>query len=125
VAENYHVPIYTYLATWERLAKSEHWGDRRRSRAWIGAWGFDHPQGCMLERVSEGGPAFKAGLKVGDIITKLSSTPIEDNSALIEFIADSQPGDEVTMEVFREGLGMGMLLTIEERRRGRGGRGGP
>ena len=120
VAANFHVPISTYLSTWQRLAGGEHWGDRRRSRAWAGMWGIDHPEGCLLHEISENGPAFKAGLKVGDILTRMNSKPVEDYSALVEMLAETEPGEHVTVEIIRDGQELGMLIVVEERQRGRG-----
>jgi serine protease Do len=114
-AANFHVPIASYLNTWDRLAKGEQWGDRRSSRAWVGAWGFDHPDGCILERVSEDSPAFKAGLKVGDIITMLNGQKVEDSSSFVELVTDTKPGDEITLEYIRDGVELGMLITVERR----------
>jgi hypothetical protein len=69
--------------------------------------------GAKIEGVTPGGPADKAGLKVGDIITKLHGTSLaglpsddEDQSGpgkkLIELAHKLEPGDTVELE-FRRG----------------------
>src|SRR5712691_2691732 len=69
--------------------------------------------GAKIEGVTPGGPADKAGLKVGDVITKLRGTSLagvpsddEDESGpgkkLIELAHKLEPGDTVEVE-FRRG----------------------
>lgn len=74
--------------------------------------------GAKIEGVTPGGPADKAGLKVGDIITKFNGTALagaaaedEDESGpgrkLIELAHKLQPGDTVQVEYRRGGGGGG------------------
>src|SRR6185436_2475222 len=73
VSENFHVPITTYRLTWNRLLNSESWGDDRPPRRWFGVRGVDDPGGCKLTSVEEDSPAFKGGLRVGDVVQKVNS----------------------------------------------------
>lgn len=68
--------------------------------------------GAKIEGVTPGGPAAKAGIKVGDIITKFNTTSLagvkpedEDESGpghkLIELAHDLEPGDTVQVEYRR------------------------
>ena len=117
-ADNFHVPIKTYSETWERLAKGESWGDERPpSRPWVGARGVDDPEGCRLERVDENGPAFKAGLKVGDIVVKVNGQEIKDSDSFFERVTEAKPGDEVTFEIKRDDKEISVKVTVEARRR--------
>src|SRR6266511_919851 len=70
--------------------------------------------GAKIEGVTPGGPADKAGLKVGDIITKFNGTALadarveeEDESGpgrkLIELARKLEPGDTVQVEYRRGG----------------------
>jgi serine protease Do len=120
---NFHAPVGSYVTSWERLAQGENWGGREtRSRAWVGARGMDHPDGFRLERVVEGGPAFKAGLRDGDIVMRLNRQPVNGYQAFIRSIAESNPGEQVTLEVRRDDEQWEVEVTVEARRRG-GGRG--
>ncbi|MFF5186580.1 S1C family serine protease [Streptomyces sp. NPDC000345] len=53
--------------------------------------------------VESGGPADKAGLKPGDVITKLDDTVIDSGPTLIGEIWTHQPGDKVTITYERDG----------------------
>lgn len=71
--------------------------------------------GALIEEVSEGGPAAKAGIQEGDIITKLAGVSLlegegtydEDESApgmrLIERARELEVGDTVEVEFRRDG----------------------
>lgn len=120
---NFHAPVGSYVASWERLVQSQNWGGREaRSRAWVGAWGMDHPEGFRLERVVEGGPAFKAGLRDGDIVMRLNRQPVNGYQSFVRSISQSSPGEQVTLEVRRDDEQWEVEVTVEARRRG-GGRG--
>ncbi len=117
-AENFHVPIRAYTDAWERLAKAESWGDQRPPpRPWVGARGVDHPGGCRLERISEDGPALKAGLKVGDVVMKINGEQIENASAFLDCVGRTKPGDELTFEIKRDDQEMSVKVKVETRRR--------
>ncbi|GAA4795493.1 S1C family serine protease [Streptomyces ziwulingensis] len=55
------------------------------------------------EPVESGGPADKAGLKPGDVITKLDDHVIDSGPTLIGEIWTHQPGDKVTVTYERDG----------------------
>lgn len=49
--------------------------------------------------VITGGPADKAGLKGGDIITKVDRTSVDENHSLVGLLGKYQPGDKVKLTV--------------------------
>lgn len=53
--------------------------------------------------VASGSPAAKAGLKTGDIITKIDTTTIGKNGNLSSTIGQYRPGDSVSITYLREG----------------------
>ncbi|WP_344445383.1 S1C family serine protease, partial [Kitasatospora nipponensis] len=53
--------------------------------------------------VTPGGPADKAGLKAGDVITKLGGVLIDNGPALVSTIWTHSPGDSVDVEYTRNG----------------------
>lgn len=120
-AENFHVPIGRFVETWGRLAKGENWGSRTPpSWSSIGAGYVDHPDGCQFDRIDENGPAFKAGLQVGDVVTKINGQPIKDSSTFRQFVRQSKPGEQVTLDLKRDAKQMFVKVTVElSRRRGR------
>ncbi|MEU2287697.1 trypsin-like peptidase domain-containing protein [Streptomyces sp. NPDC013178] len=66
--------------------------------------------------VESGGPADKAGLKSGDVITKLDDTVIDSGPTLIGEIWTHQPGDKVTITYERDGKTHTVDLTLGSRK---------
>jgi serine protease Do len=64
---------------------------------------LDTPEGALVSSVDPGGPAAKAGLKVGDVIRKVDGQPIVSSGDLPALIGQTAPGTKVTLEVWREG----------------------
>ncbi|MGE0757121.1 MAG: M20/M25/M40 family metallo-hydrolase [Pirellulaceae bacterium] len=73
-------------------------------------------EGCRLEYIRKDGPADRAGIKVGDIITRLGANQIgsvEDyDSALRKF----RPGDTIKIEVKRDGKSLEVEATLGQPR---------
>jgi putative serine protease PepD len=57
--------------------------------------------GALVQSVTSDGPAADAGLRSGDVITKLGSTTIKGTNDLVATIATHKPGDKVTVTVRR------------------------
>ncbi|WAP57046.1 S1C family serine protease [Streptomyces sp. S465] len=66
--------------------------------------------------VVPGGPADKAGLKSGDVITKLDDTVIDSGPTLISEIWTHQPGDKVTLTYKRGGKLSTVDVTLGKRK---------
>lgn len=62
--------------------------------------------------VAAGGPAEKAGLKVGDIITKVGNDEITESNPLTRLIRKYNPGDKVTLTVLRDGATLTPEVTL-------------
>jgi putative serine protease PepD len=59
--------------------------------------------GAVVVAVTNGGPAAKAGLRSGDIVTQVDSTSVADATSLTAVIRSHQPGDKVTVHFKRGG----------------------
>jgi S1-C subfamily serine protease len=57
--------------------------------------------GATITQVDATGPASKAGLQVGDIITAIDSTKLDANHALADLIQAHKPGDKVNLAITR------------------------
>ncbi len=61
------------------------------------------PEGAYLVEVVEGGPAAEAGLKEGDIITKIDNSRLSGaDSELSKIISSRKVGDRLNLTVYRE-----------------------
>jgi serine protease Do len=76
--------------------------------------------GVLLERLDKDGPAFAAGLKLGDIITKVNGVDINTQSAFEEELSYRYPGDKIAITYLRDGKTGNVNLTLVNRKGGTG-----
>ncbi|MCP9946113.1 trypsin-like peptidase domain-containing protein [Streptomyces somaliensis] len=72
------------------------------------------PAGVAVERVLEGGAAQRAGLRVGDVITRLEDTRITTITSLLEALASLKPEQQVAVRYVREGRTRTARVTLGE-----------
>lgn len=68
--------------------------------------------GALLQDVTSGTPAAKAGLKRGDIVLALNGSPVNSSGDLTARIASTAPGTTVQLKVFREGKTFTVPVTL-------------
>src|SRR5262249_26928654 len=61
------------------------------------------PPGAKLTEVVAGGPGATAGLKTGDVVTKLDAVPVTSAEGAIAFTQARKPGEAVTVTYVRGG----------------------
>ncbi len=61
------------------------------------------PMGVLVNGLYPGGPAEKAGLRIGDIVTAVEGRPIADDAALRFRLATLAVGKRAALEVLRDG----------------------
>jgi serine protease Do len=71
--------------------------------------------GALVQDVTPGGPADKAGIKNGDVIRKLDGQPVEGSGQLTAMVTNMNPGTEVTLNIIRDGQPMTVHVTLGER----------
>jgi serine protease Do len=71
--------------------------------------------GVLVQQVQPGGPADKAGLKPGDIITQVDGRPIKDGDDLVNEIASRKPGSSIRLGFVREGKPTDATVTVGDR----------
>jgi serine protease Do len=77
--------------------------DEDENRAMLGVNTEDDDKGALIENITEGSAAEKAGLKKGDIITKVGDDKINDADDLTTAIGRHKPGEKVTINYLRDG----------------------
>lgn len=115
------IPIDQARTIMESLIK-----DGKVSRGYIGvtlqdvddklakAMGLAEARGAVVNTVSPGTPAEKAGIKVGDVILKLNGDDVDDVPGLRNRIAAITPGTPVNLLVRRDEVNKNFTLTLGE-----------
>lgn len=110
---NIHVPIDSYINTWDQLLAGEAWGGNRGPGSpFIGVAADPDSQEAAIREVVPDSPAAKAGIQAGDVITKFDGRPIDTFQDLVERVGGKKPRDKVTIELRRDGNLVELELTI-------------
>ena len=95
------------------------------TRGWLGvmiqkitpdlakSFGLKDPKGALVGDVIPDGPAFKAGIKRGDVIVRFDKQPVDEMEVLPKIVARTIPGRAVKVEVVRDGKVKVFDITIE------------
>lgn len=93
-------------------------------RGWLGVEAREMPThliqqlktpGILVTGIYQNGPAYKAGLRRGDIITEINSEPITDMRTLLNQISSQPPGTELSIEIMRDGRAQTLSATLQQR----------
>jgi serine protease Do len=94
------------------------------TRGWIGvqiqtvtpeiadSLGMKNPQGALVAEPQANGPAAKAGVESGDVITGVNGQPVRDARDLARTIGGFPPGTSVKLNVLHKGDEKTMDLTL-------------
>src|SRR5215471_8956577 len=77
--------------------------------------GLKDTNGVIVSSVQPGSSAERAGLKQGDIITKLNGAAVNDSNAFRNHVAGTQPGSSISLTVLRDGHEQELSATLGER----------
>lgn len=72
---------------------------------------FDASHGVLVQSVSAGSPAARAGLQQGDVITTINSQAIKSGSELLGIISGAEPGQKLHVGFLRDGHAMTCEVT--------------
>ena len=76
--------------------------------------GLGKPTGAMVRGVESGGPAEKAGVEAGDIITKVDGRAVDKAGDLPRIIGGVKPGTKSVLQLFRRGNYRDVAVTVAE-----------
>lgn len=72
------------------------------------------PAGAYVAKATPGGPAEKAGIRAGDVLTKINGKEIKNSLGLTRELFKYKPGDTVTVTIFRENKTVEASVTLVE-----------
>jgi serine protease Do len=81
-----------------------------------GKFGVSEGEGVLVNEVFENDPAARAGIKPGDIITKVDGKIVDTPNMLSRLIATLEPGATASIEVVRDGKRKVMPVPLTERK---------
>jgi S1-C subfamily serine protease len=70
--------------------------------------------GALVQQIASNGPAAKAGVQQGDIITAVDGTSISSAEDLLTVLAQKKPGDTISLKVNRNGSTLTMQVHLGE-----------
>ena len=94
------------------------------SRGWIGVqvqpvtqdiadgMGLKQAQGALVADPQKDGPAAKAGIEAGDVITAVNGEPVKDARELARVIGGLAPGSTVKLDVLQKGKSKVVSMTL-------------
>jgi len=116
------IPVNTARQVLEGLVRNGH-----VTRGWIGVepvelnsdlaetFGIKQTEGVIITGVLQNGPAFKAGLKPGDVLLAVGEKDVRNVSELLTLIAAQTPGTAVKMRIKRRNADMTLEVTPAQR----------
>jgi serine protease Do len=98
----------------------------RVRRAWLGVqiseiqqedkefYNLPQVAGVLIQEVTDGGPAARAGLRKGDVLYSVDGTVVFRPNGLQNLIAQKRPREEVTVQIYRDGSPRDFTLRLGE-----------
>lgn len=79
------------------------------------AYGVDAHEGALVQEVTPGSAAEKAGVKVGDVIVAVDGEAVRSASSLRATIGVKRSGDKVKLDLLRDGKQRSVIARLDER----------
>jgi serine protease DegQ len=120
----YAIPVSTARQVMEQIIQQG-----SVTRGWIGvgvqdisgelAESFKLPRakGVLISHVERGGPAERAGVKLGDVLLAVNDSPVADTTGMLNLIATLQPGQQARLRLVRERAETELAVIIGRRPR--------
>ncbi|MEK9137401.1 MAG: PDZ domain-containing protein, partial [Bacteroidota bacterium] len=108
-------PVFAKTATTSTMGT----GDSRGFNVTLGIvpdYGGESKEGMKISTIRPGGAAEKAGLNAGDIIVMMAGKKVLNIYDYMALLGELKAGDEVEIEVMREGKSMKVKATMEKRK---------
>ena len=72
-------------------------------------------RGAIIAGVIRGGPADKAGIKLGDVLLEIDGKAVSDSAGMLNLIAQLKPGGTATLKLLRAGKRIELAVLIGKR----------
>jgi len=76
------------------------------------SFGLKQAKGALVNNVIKGGPADKAGIRQGDVITGVNGNEVKDPSHLQRMVAEAGVGTVAKISIFRDGKPLELSMTL-------------
>ncbi len=77
--------------------------------------GLKSKKGSLVAQITAGGPAAKAGLQTGDVVTRIDGREVQSRNDLTRQVALVAPGREMHLLVLRDGRQQEVIVKSGER----------
>src|SRR5262245_59012331 len=116
------IPVSTAKVVLEQIIKNG-----AVTRGWIGvevqeitpqiaeSFKLQTTRGALIANVLRGGPADKAGVKPGDVLTEVEGKPVADPTSMLNLVAALAPGKPATVKLKRNGNDVDATITVGRR----------
>ena len=88
---------------------------RQISPALASLYGFPVRHGAFVLQVNPNGPAGQAGVKEGDIVTRIGNDPVDNEHPFVNVLIKYEPGQKVTVTLNRGGQEMRFDVVLAEK----------
>jgi len=116
------IPVSTARMVLDQIVKSG-----EVTRGWIGvevqemtpalveSFKLGDTRGAIIAGVLRGGPADRAGVKPGDVLTAIDNAPVTDPQSMLNVVAALQPGSSAKMTLRRKAQTLELAVTVGQR----------
>ncbi|MCB6183552.1 trypsin-like peptidase domain-containing protein [Leeia sp. TBRC 13508] len=116
------IPASTVKDVMEQIIR-----DGSVTRGWIGvevqdlsqelatSFNLSTNEGALIAGVVRNGPADKAGVRAGDLLTEIDNKPLKDSYSMLDVIASLQPGAKVPLKLIRNNQTQQFQITVGKR----------
>ena len=111
---NIHVPTEQFKKEWDDLVASVQIGKPLKAPV-LGVTFDEKAPNVLVETVYEDGPAYKSGLKDGDVISQFDGTKVATADDVRALLAKRKAGDEVVLTVLRGAKTLSIAVTLQKR----------
>jgi len=78
------------------------------------AFGLPGTSGALIATVNPKGPADRAGLEPGDVVTEFNGKPVKDSDSLVGMVVNTKPGTAIPLTIYRDNQRKTLTVTIDE-----------